>query len=220
MPLPLIVWAVIELAVVAAARVAARVIVKAAPKVIKEVAKKASKIVRMVAKRAKSAKPKGNTKGKGHKGKKKREKNDCKAALKKYPVHAYEDKELHCNSKINQSHHVMQNAHFMVNDQSIDTICPTYTRDDAPCIPLGGKSTDYTKPHGMATKAQNADSKIARASGIKPTFSEAKANAKRHLKVAGLSPKEINCIMIEVDKKMKKLCPGITESTKLRIPAR
>ena len=65
---------------------------------------------------------------------------------------------------------------------------------------------------------QSADAKKSRASGKAPTNGEASANAKKQLKAAGLTEKEIKCIMNKVNAMIKKMCPGMTNSTKLRIP--
>ena len=47
---------------------------------------------------------------------------------------------------------------------------------------------------------------------------QASANAKKQLKAAGLTEKEIKCIMNKVNAMIKKMCPGMTNSTELRIP--
>ncbi len=65
---------------------------------------------------------------------------------------------------------------------------------------------------------QNTEAAKSRASGKAPTNGEASANAKKQLKAAGLTEKEIKCIMNKVDSMIKKMCPGMTKSTKLRIP--
>ena len=223
MPIPLIVWAGVALlarVAVVAVRVAPRVIIRQAPKVAKTLPKTVPRAapVRSVPRAA--PKPKGNTAPRQHKGKRDKKKDDCAAALKKYPVHEYKKRKDHCSSAKNQSHHVQQNAQFMVGNKAIDTICPGYTRGGAPCIPLKGKSTDLNKQHGIVTDMQRVDAASSRASGKPVTYGQASANARKQLQAAGLTPKEIKCVMAKVDAMLKKMCPGLKAGTVLRTPAR
>ena len=221
MPLPLIVWAGIGLAAriaVFAARTAPRVIVRQAPTVTRTLPKVVPRAAPRSVPRA-PPKPRGNTAPRPHKGKRNRKKDDCAAAFKKYPVHEYKDRKKHCTAGEQQSHHVQQNAQFMVGNKAIDTICPGYTKGGAPCIPLKGTSADPLKQHGIVTKMQRVDAANSRATGKPVTYGQASAHARKQLKAAGLTPKEIKCVMTKVDTMLKKMCPGLTNGTVLRTPA-
>ena len=136
MPFPII--AVVVVVVRVAAPIVIKVVVKQASKVIRAVRKKLATKASGSPKPTASMGKKPNTGPNKYNGKAKK-KDNCKAALKKYPVHEHKDKKKHCNSKTHQSHHVQQNAQFMVGGKPISTICPGYKRDNAPCIPLKGK---------------------------------------------------------------------------------
>jgi hypothetical protein len=227
MTIPLIVWAGIGIAarIAAVAVRTAPVVVRTAPTVVRTVPRALPRVVPRVAPAARSVpraapKPRGNTAPRQHKGKRNKKKDDCAAAFKKYPVHEYKHRAQHCSSATHQSHHVQQNAQFMVGNKAIATICPGYTRGGAPCIPLKGKSTDLTKPHGIVTDMQRIDAANSRASGTPVTYGQASANARKQLKAAGLTPKEIKCVMAKVDAMLKKMCPGLKSGTVLRTPAR
>ncbi|MDM5181825.1 hypothetical protein PO883_32105, partial [Massilia sp. DJPM01] len=143
----------------------------------------------------------------------------CEKELEKYPVHAHKNKGDHilAGSK-KQSHHVVQNAQFMKNGKAVATICENYKYGDAPCIPLKGPSTDRTTPHGRATKMQEADALASKASGVPITYGDAKKNSRKQLLHAGLTPEEVECVMMVVDAMIRAMCEDITDSTILRTP--
>lgn len=222
MPFPLV--AVLVVAARVALPIAARAIVRAAPRIIGRSAPKALPRAGRVVVRPpvpKSvAKPRGNTAPRIHRGKRNRKKADCKKELKKYPVHPYWKRAQYCESGTHQSHHVQQNAHFMVGGKPVETVCPGYSRYRAPCIPLKGKSTDGSTQHGIVTDMQRDAAASARETETPVTYAEARADAKKQLKAAGLKRKEIECVMREVDRMIRQLCPDITNATILRTPAR
>jgi hypothetical protein len=240
MPLPLIFIA--KVVVTVAARVAVRAIASAAPKVIAQAAKQAPKIIKETVKQApkviektvkqaskagkkagkKAGRPtkENTTPAKIHKGKAKKKKDDCEKALKKYPVHKYDDKAQHCTPGVHQSHHVIQNAQFMVGGKPIKDICPGYSSKNAPCIPLKGNMIDPESPHGIVTDMQKKDAAKARLAQKAPTYRQAKDNAKKQLKAARIPANAIKCIMNKVEEMIKEMCPGLTDSTPLRIPQR
>jgi len=65
---------------------------------------------------------------------------------------------------------------------------------------------------------QNNDAKAARRSGTPMTYGDAKANARRQLAAAGLTPKEIDCVMAKVEEEIRKMCSDLKDSTVLRTP--
>ena len=172
--------------------------------------------------------------GKNSKQRKVKSKVDCKVVLAKYPVETYDEQRGKCGNNAArpyrgcQSHHVIQNSHFQYpRGTTLTTICPNYKEGDAPCIPLYD-GTNVKTAHGKASKMQKADGKRYRESyrekGKSPTYQDAREDAKKQLMAKpkpGLTQKEAECILIEVDKKFEKMCPGITKKSnksKLRPP--
>jgi hypothetical protein len=206
----------------AAKRAAAQAVGQGAKKIVEKAAQQAA--TRSVAQTARRmAVPKrgnptrGNTRPSRHRGKQKKKKTDCKKVLRKYPVHAYKDKATNgCSAgSAKQSHHVIQNAHFMVGGKTVSAVCKNYTKDAAPCIPLTGTAADSATEHGKATRGQEIATREYKKNladnGKNPTYKEARANAKKQLNSIGLKNEEAECILKEVDKSFKKLCPGLNE---------
>lgn len=157
--------------------------------------------------------------------KKKQKKFDCKKILKKYPVQSYNDQKDDIPADC-QSHHVIQNSHFQYpRGTTVTEICAGYSEGEAPCIPLQG-DTDPKTEHGGASKRQKADAKGYRdrvkKGGSNPKFKEARADAKRQLMAKpkpGMTAKEAECILKEVDKKFREMCKKKSMSeTQLRAP--
>lgn len=147
---------------------------------------------------------------------------DCKEVLEKYPVETYKEQK---NKKTGvyrgkQSHHVIQNSHFQKpRGTTIKGICPGYTEDDAPCIPLSNGTNTKTE-HGRVSKMQKADGKRYRSSGKNPTYKEARQDAKNQLMAKpkpGLSGPQADCILVKVDEKFKQMC-GNMGGKQLRSP--
>jgi hypothetical protein len=75
---------------------------------------------------------------------------DCNEVKKSCPVEPYREQRKKTGGVYegNQSHHVIQNAHFQKpRGTTIKETCPGYTEGDAPCIPLED-GTDITTGHG------------------------------------------------------------------------
>jgi Domain of unknown function (DUF4150) len=152
---------------------------------------------------------------------------DCeKVKQEKGPVESYEEQAPKCQAgqgayKGTQSHHVIQNAHFQEpRKTTLDDICPGYSEQDAPCIPLKD-ATDTNTQHGRVSQMQREAEVDMRASGKNPTYSEARANSKKQLTEPKPGPAmtddEAECILIEVDKYFRKVCGGKADP-ELRIP--
>ncbi|NIA00555.1 hypothetical protein [Massilia sp. CCM 8734] len=147
---------------------------------------------------------------------KEEDKDECAEQRKNYPVHPY--KYASTVASPLDSHHVIQNAHFWQDEAPVETICKGYKQGNALCIPLQGPSGDRNTPHGIVTKMQNADGTAARASGKPMTFGDAIANSKAQLRAAGISEKDVACIMVEVVGYFKATCEGISDDTIIRTP--
>ncbi len=147
---------------------------------------------------------------------------DCEQVLVRYPVESYKDQKKKKGGvyKGKQSHHVIQNSHFQKpRGTTIKEICPGYTEDEAPCIPLLNGTNPKTE-HGRASKMQKADAKRYRNRGTNPTYEEARGDAKKQLAAKpkpGLSDDEAECILVKVDKYFEKACGG-TAGKQLRPP--
>ena len=144
---------------------------------------------------------------------------DCAQVLARYPVQSYKEQRSTCPST-KQSHHVIQNSHFQSpRGKNVPGVCPGYSEDDAPCIPLGN-GTNPRKEHGRVSKMQKADGKRYRNRGKNPTYPEARADAKKQLTATpkpGLSDEEAECILVKVDEYFEKTC-GPTAGKQLRSP--
>lgn len=167
---------------------------------------------------------KGNTRPVGHDGKEDDKKIDCKKELEKYPVHAHKDKGKPPNNPVDhQSHHVMQNALFVDDKNNLPAslappICDSYTKDNAPCIPLLGGTKQPGTPHAIVSALQATQSASIRRRDTPYTYGDARKDAAIQLKAGKLSEKEIVCVMAAIDAKIKLLCPNITDSTVMRVP--
>lgn len=145
---------------------------------------------------------------------------DCSEAQAKYPVMSHTEQQKACKKKEEatgtkfQSHHVIQNAHFSYPRlTALPEICPGYSIDEAPCIALEDGS-DPTTPHGRVSQMQKADATAYREryqeKGTSPTYTEARADAKKQLMAKdpgpGLSEHDAECVMKEVDKQFEDMC--------------
>lgn len=147
---------------------------------------------------------------------------DCDEVKMRYPVESYSDQQKRIKGDPNlagkkQAHHVLQNSHFCYpRTNALKEICPGYSPDDAPCIPLDD-GTDTSTEHGAISKTQKADAKGYRDAyknnNKSPTYQDARADAKKQLTSKkppgpGLSDAEAECILLEVDKLFEKASGG------------
>jgi hypothetical protein len=154
---------------------------------------------------------------------------DCAEVLKKYPVEPYDEQKNEDDGiyKGAQSHHVIQNSHFQYpRGETLQEICPGYKEGEAPCIPLDD-GTDPNTAHGRVSQMQKADGKRYRQryreEGISPTYTEARADAKKQLTSPkpgpGLKDDEAECVLNEVDNYFREKCGGKKgDDLKLRPP--
>lgn len=148
---------------------------------------------------------------------------DCEEVKKRYPVERYGDQKKKSTGvyKGKQSHHVIQNSHFQKpRGTTIKGICPNYSEDDAPCIPLLDGTNPKTE-HGRVSKMQKADAKRYRAQAKNPTYADARQDAKNQLTAKpkpGLNDAEAECVLVEVDTQFSKMCGEPMNERQLRAP--
>ncbi len=136
---------------------------------------------------------------------------DCKATYEKYGLSRYDKNNC---PKGSQSHHVMQNAHFVGGGVRVPN-AGSYSRGSAPCVCLKGGSHKIGSPHYKCNIAQKDYAKKLK---TPPTCRQVKNAGKRNLKKAGLTDKEADCIMEVVNAYTEEI--GVPNSATLRIPGR
>lgn len=153
---------------------------------------------------------------------------DCDEVKVRFPVESYNEQKKKKGPPYDgcQSHHVIQNSHFQYPRRTnLPEICPGYSVGAAPCIPLDD-GPDTSTAHGRTSQTQKADAKshqkAYRDDGKSPTYKDARNDAKKQLTAKdpgpGLSDEEAECILVEVDKKFKEMCPeGMKDPSKFKL---
>lgn len=142
----------------------------------------------------------------------------CAEILAKYPVDSY-NKQKNSLPQGQESHHVMQNAHFCTQRyKAVAGIAAGYTIGSAPCIPLAGVSTDPLTPHGLVTKMQKDVETSMKGRTQNPTYKEAQNNAIKQIKAADptLSDEDVKCIMAKVDEYFREAMGNISQEDLLK----
>jgi hypothetical protein len=156
-----------------------------------------------------------------------RKRDECEKKKKQYGWGTHSEVQRITGSE-EQSHHVLQDAHFTSGrGYGLTNICGGYHTDDAPAIPVEGGTYDRDSPHGKITQAQRQLSDgyarrfVGPPPGPRPTLSEATTDGMGLLAkhtALGSDPTAMACLLEYINDYFKRTCPSLTQQSPLRVP--